>query len=273
MGYKEINARIFCPDDKKAYCEIITCDAADSCELYAKGCCVQDGFFLLKVICPHQRINYEYGYTKRAAKYNAWLESIRYQYKDIHNALKLSYSKLAIVGGDYVFLPYPHLKTYRSSLSENLVNDKFIPIENFDIDFIERIYSFRPLALDGGEISSYQNKYMPLFFKHLKELMPEKLNEFIEKYPESEEALSHYIRNHIGRTAYIYTLKDGSVLRDAHKYEWKIVGDELVCKENRMSLIPWVQKTPTTVKIKIQKDMVYEITNNDMVTGDTIFVD
>lgn len=274
MTHKKINMNIYVPDKKKAYCKFLLCDATDSCELYKQGKCAHDDFLWNKRRCPHQKIICEYGYTERAAKYNSWKRAMAYNHKDIHNILQIGYEKMAIVGGDYVFLPYPYLKNYRNSLS-GVVNEYFVPLEDFDIEFIEKIYSFKPIALMGGEIMAFQDKYMPLFFRHLKEVLPELFDAFMEKHPQILEVLSEKLKDHRGRKAYIYTLKQGGILKDCHNAKWEIVGDELVCRENRSSLIPWASdsKRPTTVKVKIQNDMTYKIDNNDIVTENTVFVD
>lgn len=270
---KAIYATIYSPEKEKAYCQIITCDA-EHCDLLKEGKCAYCDYILSPDPCPHNGFHREYGYTKRAQKYYSWKNQIKEKYKDIYLEIELNYKKLAIVGGDFVYLPYPYLDDYVNKVDESIKLKHYIPIEKFDVDMVYKIYTFKPIALMGGEIKKFQEKYVPLFLQHLKECMPDLFESFIKKYPNVSSSVEQKVQNYIGRKAYIYSLKNGSKIKDCHGYIWIKNDNHLTCEKNSTSLIPFVKiGKPTKVIIEIQNYMTYEVDDNNSVTCDTVFVD
>lgn len=193
---------------------------------------------------------------------------------DVVNKLEFVDEKLCVVGGDYVYLPYPYLHNYINKI-EGIVNKHFIPLSEFNEDKIKEIIDFIPRDLMyRAPISEYQEKCVQKFVQHLHEIMPEMLNKFLEKYPKYKEEIQNLLKDYIGRTAYIRTMTNGSILCDCHNDEWIIDNGYLVCKNNDMNLIPFIKyKEPTEVKIKISENMTYTITNNNQVDENTVFTD
>ena len=275
--YKIINVYLFRPSFKnvKQRCEVLSCDACDRCGMYKQGKCVVKDYLFESLRCPHSALSKEEGYTNRARNYYSWFEKKEKQYgDDLIDKLEFVDEKLCIVGGDYVYLPYPYLHNYINKI-EGIVNDHFIPLKEFDEDKIKEIFDFVPMTLfDHKPIESYQEECVPKFAQHLKEVMPNRLYSFLSKYPEYKDKIDKIICEYVGRTAYIRTMTEGSVLRDCHGDEWTIDNGYLVCKNNDMNLIPFiVYKESTEVKIKISENMTYKITSNDQVNENTVFVD
>ena len=63
--------------------------------------------------------------------------------------------------GDYLFLPLPHLINYSNSIrNKNFFkgNGDTIKKVNFSAEFVVKLIKYRPEALMGSEIVSYQKK-------------------------------------------------------------------------------------------------------------------
>ena len=274
--YKIINVHLFRPAFKnvKQRCEILSCNACDSCEMYKQGKCVFKEYIFNRIICPHAIMHKEEGYTNRARSFYDWFQKKEKKYGNLVDALKYDDNKMCVVGGDYVYLPINHLHVYTNKV-EGIVNSHFIPLEDFDVDKIKEIVDFVPLTLiDRAQIKEYQNKEVPKFLQQLKEVMPALYDKFFAKYPEYIEKLEDKVNDYVGRTAYIKTMVEGSVLVDCHNDKWTIESGYLVCKNTDMNLIPFISYNDhTEVKIKITDKMTYKITDNSQVTSDTVFVD
>lgn len=273
--YKIINVHLFEPAFKnvKQRCEILSCNSCDSCDMYKQGKCVFKEYFLSRTACPHGRMHKEEGYTNRARSYYSWFDKKEKKYGDLVDDLKFDDNKICIVGGDYVYLPMNHLCTYVNKV-EGVVNNHFIPLEDFIVDKIREIVDFVPLTLiEHAPITDYDRKEIPKFLQQLKEVMPELYEEFFSKYPKYKEKLQYKINNYVGRTAYINTMTEGSVLNDCGD-KWIIEGEWLMCKERRSSSIPFAGYADTTeVRVKITDKMTYKITDNSQVDENTLFVD
>lgn len=273
MEYKIINVNLFHPafKDVKQRCEVLSCNACDKCDLFKSGKCVfQDGF--VRTNCIHSKFSSEQGYTKKARSYSGWFEKKRKLYGDaLIDAVKVGYSKLCIVGGDYVFLPYSFFDNYVNPLKW-VEKGHFVPIEKFNADAIYEICHYIPITLfNREEITDFQKKEIPKFLQDLSEVMPELYKEFLQKYPNYKETAEKHVSNYIGRKAKISTLKEGSVVRDCHNNGWEVRDGKLVC-DNWKTWLPF-GKTPTKTEITITDDMIYEITDNFSVTDKTVFVD
>ena len=273
--YKTINVHLFRPAFKnvKQRCEVLSCNACDSCDMYKQGKCVVKEYLFNDIRCPHGKIYKEEGYTNRARSYYSWFDKKKKKYGDLVDALKFDDNKICVVGGDYVYLPMSHLCTYVNKV-EGVINNHFIRLEDFVADKIKEIVDFIPLTLmERASITDYNNKEISKFLQQLKEVMPELYEEFFSKYPKYKEKLQYKINNYIGRTAYINTMTEGSVLNDCGD-KWIIEGEWLVCKKIKSSSIPFTVYNDTTeVRVKITDKMTYKITDNSQVDENTLFVD
>jgi hypothetical protein len=270
--YKLINVRVFHPaaKDVKERCEYTYCNNCENCELYKQRKCLHDYRYFGCIQCPYGKYSQEQGYTQKAKSFYSWMNNKKETYKDVLNAVEFYTDKLAKVG-EYIYLPYPHLKNYVNSLN-GLINEHFLKEADFTSQKILEIINFRPQALMGGEIRDFQIKEVPKFIQHLKEELPEKYNEFVKTYPEKTKQYSEIASNYIGRKAYIKTLKIGTAVVDIHGDSFIFDGEYLYNENFKPSFAPFDTKGGL-FKFKVTDDMVVKITNNEQVINTTKFID
>lgn len=270
--YKLINVRIFEPAFKtvKARCECIYCQNTENCSLYKQKRCIHDWGYVANIECPYGKYSQTEGYTKRARSYYSWIRNKKDAHKDSLNAVEFYTKKLAIIG-EYIYLPYPHLENYVNSLN-GVINEHFIKEADFTNEKVLEIINFRPQALMGGEIKSFQAKEVPKFIQHLKEEMPYRYKALKENYPDKFETIDEVGRNYIGRTAYLKTLKVGSTAIDIHGDRFLFDGEYLINENYKPSFSPF-GTTGGLFKFKATDDMTVKITDNEQVVESTIFKD
>lgn len=269
-GYKLIDAYVFNPAFKnvKARCELTYCNNTDNCNHYKQGKCVVANRILSSIRCPHSRRTVEEGYTQRAKSFYSWQTKRKEKYKDVLNAITTENSKLCVCG-DYVYLPYPHLRNYVNSLSF-ITNEYFCKLEDFTLDNIITIIKFRPQAMMGGEIRDFQTKHVKTFIQHLKEEMPEIFKGVSEQFPDLVEKHIDKIEDYVGRTAYIKTLKIGSELYKDGKFVWN--GEKLISDDYKGSFMPFGIKVGY-LELVPEDNHTVKITNNSQVDENTKFKD
>lgn len=275
--YKVINIHFFRPGTKtvKQRCEITYCDACSRCDLYKKGqCLISRGFAGTGIRCPHGKFRVEEGFTLRSKSYHSWFQRKAKQYgEDLVDKLTVQDTKLAVVGGDYVYLPYSHLKNYVNEV-EGIVRDHFLKRSDFTVDKILEIITFRPkAALSFEEITSYQDREVPRFVQHVRERFPDLYEEFLSKYPDYRGLIVNKASTYIGRTAKIATLQQGSTFCDCHANLWTVTGNQIICENCTTSLMIPFGKGPARIAVDITDDMAVKVTDNSMVSKDTVFLD
>lgn len=271
--YKLINVRVFEPAFKniKARCEYTYCKNSENCNLYKQGKCVHDYTFIIGCIkCPYGKFSRVEGYTKKARSYSSWIKNKKDVHKDLLNAVEFNTKKLAKIG-EYIYLPYPHLKNYVNSL-EGIVNEHFIKESDFTDEKILEIINYKPQALFGGTIKDFQKKEVPKFIQHLKEEMPDSWKNLKEKYPDKFKAIKEIGNNYMGRTAYLKTLRVGTTVKDIYGNLFYFDGEHLINENYKPSFSPF-ETSGGLFKFKAEDNMTVKITDNDQVTGDTKFVD
>ena len=237
---RDPNSSVFKSSAKdKESCDTIECNNFKNCGLYLRGeCSFLSAFGWQK--CPYGKFHKEEGYTKKAAAYSKWINDRKEKYKDITYKLSSHKNVMAIVG-DYVFLPYSHItmNEYVPFLAKGgfLAKENcFLKKEHFTIDNIIGICEFRPYAMMGGEITSYQNEVVPKFIKHLSEVMPNVYDELCKVYEKAKEINLEF--TNIGRKASLYTITPNvGKLVDCHKAEWKWDGEYLTSYNSKASFM------------------------------------
>jgi len=268
---KVIHFNLFCPDNslfkQKANTpsefQIITCTSPDNCKLLSrKECACHYGSFS-RGVCPYGERIIKTGFTRRSKKYLSWNNEQKKKYDGIP-FLKAP-KQLGIVG-DYVFLPYPHI-----DMMENfpLEKNNFIHKNEFNVDNIIRLMEFKPLAMFGGEIKSYQKDIPPLFLNHLSEQMPELFKSVIKKNSVCGKRYAEL--SSIGRKAVIQTLTPNvGKFIDIHGCLWVWDGIELSSVNSRMSF--GICKFSKVSIVPLEKQEV-EITDEKQVNKNTVFLD
>lgn len=279
MEYKTISVNISDPANSLfkdfrnnvAECRIVSCKNSDNCPLYKRGQCVMSGIFIDK--CPYGLSRVEYGFTRKAKKYNEWISEKRKQFEEVPY-LK-SPSKVMCEIGDYIYLPYPHMNMNEKApfLHHSYVfssGSPFMKKENFTIDVILSIIYFRPMSMMGGEIDSYQKEVIPKFIEHLSEIFPELYEKLAQKDVRSQIVVKN--KTYIGRKAVLQSLNPNvGTFIDIHKRTWTWDGEWLHSKDI-VSAFGLSSKNSET-KVKPFGNVDVKITDDKQVNSNTIFLD
>lgn len=255
----------------------IYCNKYNDCSYFKQGKClmVRD---MTSNYCMFGHVTTEKGYTSRAKKYHEFRSM--HTSNEAYNRLKSAGRKLGVVNG-HVYFPYPYVRLEVLEGSVNVCESRlfsndnaFIPLSLFTTELIERIANYVPYALMGGVIESYQKEIVPLFLSHLKEVMPEKYAEYIEKYPNRAEKI-----NYVGRKAFLHTVAPSIVKYKSDRYpgfneEWEWDGLYLNYIAGHVSKVN-VTKDYDVVEMKLKPSStsIIEISSNDQVTVNTVFLD
>ncbi len=164
------------PRNARAQCTTIWCKL-ESCVLRDAGSCSL--CVLFGSSCPYGRLSREVGPTPRAQKFSTWIRERKEAYKDTP-LLGCPASRLAFIG-EWVYLPYAHMDM-KKSLE---FTGKMLRKEEWTIGTVLQLIDFRPQPLFGyGEIASYQQKHVPLFLSHLREVDPVMWTQVVASRPE-----------------------------------------------------------------------------------------
>lgn len=242
------------------------CNNSKNCDAYKRNKCVMlNGLYSHS--CPYGQIKREEGYTKAARRCGELIRKRKDEYKNVEFSKKAL--KFLCYIGDYVFLPLPHLINYSNSIRDNNFfkgNGDIIKKEDFTSEFIIELIKFRPQALMGGEIISYQKEEVPKFCIQLKRYMPDMFEEVKKIYPEIENRIKDI--DYRDKYAKIITLLPGKVKLSTHIVEW----DGTVIKAEGSQISFW-HLTKESVVITPNENTYVQIVDNATVTDDTEFRD
>lgn len=276
---KIINVTIFEPHNAlfkeqrndKSECKTVSCSNSDNCSLYKNGKCVLINTFGSG--CPYGIKSREVGPTKRASKYGRWISERKEKYKEVYKKLGSNDSIMAVVG-DYIFLPYAHMgleKDIPFVTKSGLFGGTggFLKLVDFTPNMIHKLVSIIPMSLLGGPITSYETEVVPIFLKHLSEVMPEKFNEFVEAYPQYEKYRNS---TNVGRKAMLSSIKVGvGLFKDIHGGLWSWDGTYLISTNSKMSF-GLVNKFEE-IRVKPLGDHEVKISDDGQVSKNTKFLD
>ncbi len=255
---------------------IISCSKHNECSFFKKGQCLA----VRSAFSPSCKFGSERtvrGYTSRAQKYHKF----KSEWQGHEQYKKLSYPpiKLGMIGDQVVF-PYSYVRLEETETGFKVKDPSFgssisyVGIEKFTTDLIYRICTFRPQAMMGGEISDYQKKTVPLFLAHLEEVLPEKYEAFIKAYSKYANKIDH-----VGRKAYLKTIKPTVIYKKSRQYPeldsmWQWDGKSLIYQSGFVSSFSVIKDYEIDeIKLMPSDKTVVEITSNDQVDENTVFVD
>lgn len=256
---------------------IIYCDKYEECSYFKNYQClnVRAPF---SSRCKYGRISDVKGYTSRASKYHEFRKKWREHEK--YNKLNYPPNKLGVIG-DVVVFPYPYARIKLTENGELTINDPtfesdvaYIERDKFTVDFINKICMFKPCAFMGGVIRDYQNKIVPLFLAHLKELLPNIYSELTDKYGNLAKEV-----NYVGRKAFLNTINPSSVYYKSSSYpqfneEWYWDGEMLTYSKGYVHDFNITNDYEVlAIKIKPSDKSIIKVTSNDQVSERTLFVD
>lgn len=185
---KIVGMGIYLPEkqNKRASLRTLTCRLEGECLVLARGWCIHNAIFGRG--CVYGKWTHTAGFTKRAKAYHKWVAEARARRKD-HPLPGSAKMQMAFVG-EYVWLPYAHMANEGSRLpflahgGAFLSAQPFMKVEDFTPEAIARLAKFRPRALMGGEITTYQKESLPLFLYHLRCLRRDLYDAVCELDPE-----------------------------------------------------------------------------------------
>lgn len=253
----------------KARMTKVLCANSENCEIFKRGACTMFETLIQK--CPYGKWRVEHGFTQKARGFHKWIEARREEVKDIPQLS--GWRKIANVG-EYIYFPYAHWTLdngvkFNGNRANFLSNgDAFIPKDQFTIDLFQSIVIARPRAIMGGEITSYQEKEVPKIVLHCREEMPEFFREWAEKYPETASRFE--VVNHVGRKAYVKTLKVGAVVKVSKNVgQWD--GTKMIFEDYKI-ILPDI-RGKNYLEVIPNDDAVVTITDNSQVDEKTKFQD
>jgi len=257
---------------------IISCDKHNECSYFKNGQCMAVRS-VLSPSCKFGSVSTVRGYTSRARKYGEFKR--KWKDHEFYNRLSYPPQKIGIIDGVVVF-PYPFIRITKTENGKYSVDEpalfsnsnSYIELEKFNSDLIYRICSYRPQALMGGEITSYQKEKVPLFLAHLQEILPEVFEKFIEAYPKFGRKIDY-----VGRKALLKTINPSEISYYSRDYprltnHWYWDGEFLTYKSGYVSSVSVINDYEIeTFKLKPSDKTVVKITSNEQVVSDTVFVD
>lgn len=253
---------------EKAQIQYVECSCED-CPLVKNGQCAATRFM---GHCIYGKFRREEGYTRRANNFRRWIETKRQEFANIPY-LSSPPNKIAFIG-DYVYLPYAHMNHLDSpgafGQKSHLFSSgsDFLPKEHWNVKTVLALINFRPQALFGGEIASYQKEQVPLFIEHIREVDPDMWRQLIEIRPDLNKE-----PNYIGRLAKLNTLNYPIKIQisDA-QYEW--TGKELVTQEDKpLSFTHRTNVASCEIRIVPKDNVSVKVMDNAWVNSNTEFLD
>jgi len=259
----------------KAQLFTVSCSNSENCGLFKRGECCRIGTFGSR--CPYGTNGHKNGYTPKARAFSQWILDNKAKYSYLTKPSLTSPKKIMTVIDGYVYLPYPHMNLNdkvpfleKGSLFNH--GSDFIKTDDFTIENIVKICSYRPQALMGGEIKSYQDESVPLFLLHLREQFKELYEQLVETYPRAAEILSKH--TNVGRKARLGSLtpnvgtfnETSSSKVEAH---WVWDGEYLTSVDKKTSFL--IVYNFSEIRIKPSLDAVVTITDEAQVNESTIF--
>lgn len=277
--FKVIHANIYDPThsvfktskNDKAQCQTVECSNT-SCPLLAKGQCYARGVFTPR--CPYGRASVEYGPTRRSSKFYKWVSDKREKHKGVPY-LNMPEDKIAFIG-EYVLLPYSHMDMNKAVpfLRHSNVfvpGYPFVSIQHWNLQTVLAIIDFKPQAMMGGEITTYQKDVVPKFLLHLRESDSEMWSQLVKIRPQYD-----VVPNHVGRKAILQTLNYPITWSTKHdKYPVTLTWDgKFVTTTSQIAFSStWCDMKAESVNITIVPKVRTEVVvqSNDWVNSNTEF--
>ena len=259
--------------NSRASCTVIWCKLAD-CPLLASGACMWRPP-LGWTRCPYGRVATEEGPTKRAQSCGDWIRNRQELHPGVGD-VGYPAKRMALVG-DYVYLPYVHADMNKSvpflEHSGVFTSGTFLISREFwTLETVLAILDFRPQAMMGGEITSYQKDEVPLFLLHLRETDATMWAALIAVRPELDT-----VPNHVGRKALLRTLTPPIKWVSNHKYPvvWRWDGEFVVTTSKDAYSSTWgnLKLESLELRARPETNAVVVVRDNAWVNENTEFVD
>lgn len=259
----------------RAKSAVFYCECPEKCNLFSQGKCILMNHTRF---CNYGKIISKVGPTIISKSYRNFINDFNETHKEtIGRKLRGIYKICDVV--DLVFLPVSFLHLNRNA--DFPVNRDFgfggkvlmIEKSQFTKEFIDKhILQFRPRAIFGGIIKSYEKECLPSFMNQLKDYNPQMFREVIGMRPEYEELYSNI--SNVGRMADLRTLTPNKgTFVDCHGANWAWDGEYLVSDDTRCAFMPVEASNFSQIKVKVKLDIPTQIkiTDDEQVNEDTVF--
>ena len=144
------------------------------CSLLKMGKCIHLGFLSN---CVYGRASFGKTSTKKAKAYRQALSKFREE-EAKYKLPAIAYGVGMYLIGDYYYLPYAHMDMCEAVPFVRhsrlfIAGIPFVPKHELTPERIVFLAKFKPQALMGGEITTYQREEVPKFLFHLQQRFPE----------------------------------------------------------------------------------------------------
>lgn len=261
----------------KAKLTVISCANPEGCEAFAAGKCAEVGMIFGGRQCPHSSFKSETGFTKRARKFREWISDKKEAHKDTLYALKAGPKRIFMVDGGYVMNAYSHINMnpnvpWKSKSNLFMSGMAFLKTEDVTAEALKSIVEYRPQAMIGGEITSYQLEVVPKFIKDLMVHFPELFELLCSVKPELKE---RYVEvSAIGRKALLSTVRPGPITFGKDDYNvWDWDGEHLTSSHTRNLWFEKFASDEVLIRCKPKSNVEIVIEREDQVDSNTQFTD
>ena len=255
--------------DSKYLERAVYCDNYENCGFYKQGKCLRVVSGYNSNECKFGRNETIEGYTPRAAKCFEFNQSVRND--PVYNKLEYPRAAYAAKVGDYLFLGTTFLRVKEENGETVIDRDssfiaRYIFINADDTELLAKILKATPIKTFSYDVEErYQNKVVPAILTDLRRNVPDVFKALVTKYPEFDTT-----PDYIGREAYVYTLADGSVLKDTHStYTYNKTNGTLTGIIREYILGEYVD---VSITAKVDPKMTCVITDNSQITDSTVFI-
>ena len=161
------------------------CDQVN-CPLLALGKCLNAGMFTR---CKYGEAIVETGYTQRARKFGELQRKAKAErnLKGIGRITGAGNDEPMMQIGEYVYLPYPHIRVQEGKLDPRMSlfgsSGIFLPIDKFTPEFVLNLVKYRPRAVMGGVIRSFESEVVPKIIEDCATNFPEVWDAVVRQSP------------------------------------------------------------------------------------------
>lgn len=226
---------------------------------------------------PGVYVQKEWGHTPRARSYGKIKTQFRKQYPDLEDKFLCKYPNDGENLNGAIYTGLSHLSNYVNPLTkkypEYFLTSKYIKEFAFDDKkFVEDLLNFKPLAMIGGVIESYQEEDLPKFLQSVKYYNNELYNKLLafDKVQELNKSFSP-----IGKIAKVHTLSPSKVLPLKDLFAYSVSGTYFW--DGEKIIITFNDKSAESTNIDTlsftpKEDYLVKIVEEDSVTPKTEFV-
>ena len=226
---------------------------------------------------PGVYVQKEWGYTPRARSYGKIKSKFQKQYPDLEDKFLCKQPNIGENLNGVIHTNLAHLSNYVNSLTdeypEHFLTSKYIKESAFDDNkFVADLLAYKPLALIGGEIKSYQKEDLPKFLQAVKYYNNDLYNKLLafDKVQELNKTFSP-----VGKIARVHSLKPSKVCLLKDLFTFSIGGTQFW--DGEKIIITFSDEGAKSTNIDAltfvpKDDYLVKIVEEESVTSETEFV-